>query len=139
LKRVLAEVGTAIEGGSTFSEGLAQHPKVFNRLFVNMVKAGELGGVLEVVLNRLSEFMEKAQKIKGKVVAAMFYPVAVLIVATGIMMILMTMVIPKFKEVFAGLAEGADLPAFTRFVMGVSDMIRNNILMTLAGVVVFVV
>ena len=64
----------SIEGGSTFSEGLAQHPKVFNRLFVNMVKAGELGGVLEVVLNRLSEFMEKAQKIKGKVIAAMFYP-----------------------------------------------------------------
>jgi len=139
LRNIIGELALSIEGGSTFSEGLAQHPKVFNRLFVNMVKAGELGGVLEVVLNRLSEFMEKAQKIKGKVVAAMFYPVAVLIVATGIMMILMTMVIPKFKEVFAGLAEGADLPAFTRFVMGVSDMIRNNILMTLAGVVVFVV
>src|SRR5438552_2105827 len=98
LKGIINELALAIEGGSTFSEGLAQHPKVFNRLFVNMVKAGELGGVLEVVLNRLSEFMEKAQKIKGKVVAAMFYPVAVLIVATGIMMILMTMVIPKFKE-----------------------------------------
>jgi type IV pilus assembly protein PilC len=139
LRNIIAELALSIEGGSTFSEGLAQHPKVFNRLFVNMVKAGELGGVLEVVLNRLSEFMEKAQKIKGKVVAAMFYPVAVLIVATGIMMILMTMVIPKFKEVFAGLAEGADLPAFTRFVMGVSDMIRNNILMTLGGAVVFVV
>src|SRR5215510_5389051 len=72
LKSIIAELALAIEGGSTFSEALAQHPKVFNRLFVNMVKAGELGGVLEVVLNRLSEFMEKAQKIKGKVIAAMF-------------------------------------------------------------------
>jgi type IV pilus assembly protein PilC len=67
LKGIIGELALSIEGGSTFSEGLAQHPKVFNRLFVNMVKAGELGGVLEVVLNRLAEFMEKAQKIKGKV------------------------------------------------------------------------
>ena len=83
LKGIIGELALSIEGGSTFSEGLAQHPKVFNRLFVNMVKAGELGGVLEVVLNRLAEFMEKAQKIKGKVIAAMFYPVAVLVVATA--------------------------------------------------------
>ncbi|MEI8291497.1 MAG: type II secretion system F family protein, partial [Verrucomicrobiota bacterium] len=74
LKGILGELSTSIEGGSTFSEALAQHPKVFNRLFVNMVKAGELGGVLEVVLKRLAEFSEKAQKIKGKVKAAMFYP-----------------------------------------------------------------
>ena len=107
LKSILGELAVAIEGGSTFSEGLAQHPKVFNRLFVNMVKAGELGGVLEVVLNRLSEFMEKAQKIKGKVIAAMFYPVAVLVVATGILIILMVYVIPKFKEVFAGMLDSA--------------------------------
>jgi len=72
LKRILGELALAIEGGSTFSEALAQHPKVFNRLFVNMVKAGELGGVLEVVLKRLAEFSEKAQKIKGKVKAALF-------------------------------------------------------------------
>src|ERR1043165_6832451 len=72
LKSIIADLALAIEGGSTFSEALAQHPKVFNRLFINMVKAGELGGVLEVVLNRLAEFMEKAQKIKGKVIAAMF-------------------------------------------------------------------
>src|ERR1043166_3505331 len=76
LKSILGDLALSIEGGSTFSEGLAQHPKVFNRLYVNMVKAGELGGVLEVVLTRLSVFMEKAQKIKGKVIAAMFYPVA---------------------------------------------------------------
>jgi type IV pilus assembly protein PilC len=121
-------LGVAIEGGSTFSEALAQHPKVFNRLFVNMVKAGEIGGVLEVVLRRLSEFMEKAQKIKGKVIAAMFYPCAVLTVATVIMGVLLVVVIPKFKEVFSGgLAQGRDLPAFTQLVMSISDAVRLHI------------
>lgn len=139
LKNIVGELALAIEGGSTFSEALAQHPKVFNRLFVNMVKAGELGGVLEVVLIRLSEFMEKAQKIKGKVVSAMFYPIAVLVVATAIMFVLMTLVIPKFKEVFAGLAEGAQLPAFTRFVMAVSDLVKNHVFYTAIGVACFVV
>src|SRR5258708_24984497 len=102
LKSIISDLALSIEGGSTFSEALAQHPKVFNRLFVNMVKAGELGGVLEVVLARLSEFMEKAQKIKGKVIAAMFYPVAVIVVATAIMMILMIKVVPAFEQVFIG-------------------------------------
>jgi type IV pilus assembly protein PilC len=139
LKSIIGELAVAIEGGSTFSEGLAQHPKVFNRLFVNMVKAGELGGVLEVVLNRLSEFMEKAQKIKGKVVAAMFYPIAVLIVATVILAILLVYVIPKFKDVFAGMLDNAALPAFTRLVMGISDVVKDHFLYTMAGVGVFVV
>ncbi len=137
LKGVLSDLATSIEGGSTFSEALAQHPKVFNRLFVNMVKAGELGGVLEVVLKRLAEFSEKAQKIKGKVKAALFYPCAVLIVAIGIMVLLMTFVVPKFKEVFAGM--GFTLPGFTVFVLAVSDIIRHNIVATLGGIVVFVI
>jgi len=136
LKNIIGELSVSIEGGSTFSEGLAQHPKVFNRLFINMVKAGELGGVLEVVLNRLSEFMEKAQQIKGKVKAAMFYPVAVMVVAVVIMGILMVFVIPKFKDVFANMMDGADLPAFTRFVLAISDTIKDHFLMTLGGVVI---
>ena len=134
LKSIIAELALAIEGGSTFSEALAQHPKVFNRLFINMVKAGELGGVLEVVLNRLAEFMEKAQKIKGKVIAAMFYPVAVLVVATVILLILMVKVVPSFKQVFEGMLEGASLPAFTRLVLGISEAIKDHILVT-SGVV----
>jgi type IV pilus assembly protein PilC len=138
LKGVIAEIAVSIEGGSTFSEGLAQHPKVFNRLFVNMVKAGELGGVLEVVLNRLSEFMEKAQKIKGKVIAAMFYPCAVLVVAVVIMGVLMVYVIPQFKTVFEGMLSGEQLPAFTRLVLGISDMIKDHALYTLAGMAVVV-
>ena len=139
LKRILGDLGMAIEGGSTFSEALAQHPKVFNRLFVNMVKAGELGGVLEVVLNRLSEFMEKAQKIKGKVIAAMFYPVAVMTVATIILGVLMVFVVPKFKTIFADMLEGRGLPAFTNFILAISDAIANHIVWTMIGVVIFII
>ncbi len=137
LKKILGELGLSIEGGSTFSEALAQHPKVFNKLFVNMVKAGELGGVLEVVLKRLAEFSEKAQKIKGKVKAALFYPVAVLIVAVGIMILLMCFVVPKFKDVFAGM--NMKLPGFTLLVLGISEIIKNHILETLGAVIVFVI
>lgn len=125
LKRILDDLSASIEGGSTFSEGLAQHPKVFNRLFVNMVKAGELGGVLEVVLNRLSEFMEKAQKIKGKVVAAMFYPSAVMIVAVGILALLMIVVVPKFQEIFKDLLGDANMPAFTMVVLNISETLKT--------------
>jgi type IV pilus assembly protein PilC len=132
LKKIIGELAVSIEGGSTFSEALAQHPKVFNRLYVNMVKAGELGGVLEVVLKRLSEFMEKAQKIKGKVIAAMFYPCAVMVVAVAIMGVLMVFVIPKFKEIFEGtLGNGRSLPGFTQFVLGISEMVQHHIVRTM--------
>jgi type IV pilus assembly protein PilC len=131
LRKIIDELAVSIESGSTFSEGLAQHPKVFNRLFVNMVRAGEIGGVLEVVLVRLSEFMEKAQKIKGKVVAAMFYPIAVLIVAVAIMMVLLVFVIPKFEEVFKGMLEGAALPWFTEFVLSISRFVKEHIFITI--------
>jgi type IV pilus assembly protein PilC len=135
LKGIIDELAIAIEGGSTFSEALAQHPKVFNRLFVNMVKAGELGGVLEVVLTRLSEFMEKAQKIKGKVIAAMFYPVAVLVVATVIMGVLMVVVVPKFEAIFMDMLDGEDLPDFTRLVLAISSQMKDNFFQTV-GIVV---
>ena len=137
LKEILGKLAVSIEGGSTFSEGLAQHPKVFNRLFVNMVKAGELGGVLEVVLKRLAEFSEKAQKIKGKVKAALFYPIAVMIVAVGIMVLLMVFVIPKFKEVFAGM--NITMPWFTTFVMNISDMVVQHFLATLGAMILVVI
>jgi len=137
LKRILGELALAIEGGSTFSEALAQHPKVFNRLFVNMVKAGELGGVLEVVLKRLAEFSEKAQKIKGKVKAALFYPVAVLFVAMGILTLLLVFVIPRFKEVFSHM--GVKMPGFTLFVLAVSDAVKGHFLSVMGCVAVVVV
>jgi type IV pilus assembly protein PilC len=137
LRDILGQLALAIEGGSTFSEALAQHPKVFNRLFVNMVKAGELGGVLEVVLKRLAEFSEKAQKIKGKVKAAMFYPVAVLIVALGIMVLLLTFVIPRFQGVFEGM--NIKMPRFTLIVLGISAAVKDHFFETSLGVAAVVV
>jgi len=140
LKGIINQLAIAIEGGSTFSEGLAQHPKVFNRLYVNMVKAGELGGVLEVVLSRLADFMEKAQKIKGKVIAAMFYPSAVLTVAVTILTVLMVAVIPKFKTIFSEMmGPGKELPGFTQIVLGISDAIANHFIRTSLMIIAFVV
>jgi len=138
LKNIIAELAVSIEGGSTFSEGLAQHPKVFNRLYVNMVKAGELGGVLEVVLSRLADFMEKAQKIKGKVIAAMFYPVAVLCVAVVILAVLIVWVVPRFKDIFKDMLPGSQLPPFTRFVLGISDAIAHHFIVSAICVGAFV-
>jgi type IV pilus assembly protein PilC len=135
LKQILREVGEGIEAGSQFSEAISAHPKVFNRLYVNMVRAGELGGALEVTLRRLAEFMEKAQKIKGKVKAALFYPAAVMSVATAIMGLMLVFVIPRFKEVFSGLTGGAPLPVFTTFVLNVSDFARHHFGLALLALV----
>src|SRR3989442_11327447 len=139
LKDIIGKLALSIEGGSTFSEGLAQYPKVFNKLYVNMVKAGELGGVLEVVLARLADFMEKAQKIKGKVVAAMFYPSAVITVAVCILTILMVWVVPKFREIFKDMLPGEKLPGFTRFVLGISDAIAHHFLVSFCIIVALVI
>jgi type IV pilus assembly protein PilC len=139
LRRIIGEVCRSIEGGDSLSEALAAHPKVFNRLLMNMVKAGELGGVLDVTLTRVSEFMEKAQKIRGKVKAAMFYPAAVIIVAVCIMILMLVLVVPKFKEIFDGLANGKPLPAFTQFVLSVSDIVKTHFLGAIAVVFGFVV
>jgi len=135
LKRILGEVGTAIESGNTLSEALMAHPKVFNRLFVNMVRAGETSGALEVVLQRLAEFMEKAQKIKNKVKSAMFYPVAVMFVATAILGLMLVYILPRFQQVFNGLLNGAAMPPFTTFILRLSDLARHHALVV-AGVLV---
>lgn len=132
LKHIIADIGASIEGGCTFSEALAQHPRVFNQLYLSMVKAGEPSGSLEITLKRLSDFIEKTEKIKRKVMAALFYPAAVLIVATGVMAIMLLFIIPKFKEVFQGLMGGKPLPIFTQFVLGISESIRSHFLLTAA-------
>lgn len=129
LKRTLAQLSEAVEGGSTFSEAMAQHPKIFNKLYVNMVRAGEAGGVLDVTLNRLADFQEKAQKIKGKVTTAMVYPSVVMFAAVAILSFLMVVIVPKFKEIFTELLEGKPLPALTQFVMGVSNLVKNQFLL----------
>ncbi|MCF7849157.1 MAG: type II secretion system F family protein [Kiritimatiellales bacterium] len=125
LKRALNDINETIEGGSSFAEALSHHPRIFNKLYINMVKAGEVGGVLDVVLERLAEFMEKAQKIKNKVRSAMTYPIVVLIVASGIVTFLMVSIIPKFEQIFSEMLEGQSLPGLTLFVMGISDFLVN--------------
>jgi type IV pilus assembly protein PilC len=129
LRRVIGELSLTIENGSSFAEALALRPKVFNGLYVNMVKAGEIGGALDVTLRRLAEFMEKSQKIKGKVKAAMYYPCAVICVATAILTLLMTYVVPRFKAVLEGLLGGGQMPTFTMFVMRVSEAMTHHILL----------
>ena len=118
LKSTIDQLADAVQGGSTFSEALAQHPKIFNKLYVNMVKAGELGGVLELVLSRLAEFQEKAQKVKNKVKSAMIYPVIVLFLAMVIMAFLLVFIVPKFESIFHDMLGDKPLPAITQFVIG---------------------
>jgi len=139
LKAAIGGLADAVQGGSTFSESLAQHPKIFNKLYINMVKAGEVGGVLELVLNRLAEFQEKAQKIKGKVVAAMFYPVAVLFIAVLIVGFLLVVIVPKFQAIFKDMLGGKPLPAITQFVIDISNTFQHHILSVIGGLVVVVV
>ncbi|MFT4176655.1 MAG: type II secretion system F family protein [Luteolibacter sp.] len=119
MRATLGALADAVQGGSTFSEALSQHPKIFNKLYVNMVKAGELGGVLEIVLNRLAEYQEKAQKLKNKIVSAMVYPVIVMFIAVAILVFLMIFIVPKFKEMFAG--QGEELPLISQIVFGMSE------------------
>ena len=128
-----------IAGGGTFSDALTAYSKVFDNLYVNMVKAGEAGGVLEVVLNRLAEFAEKAQKIKNKVKGAMIYPSVVLFAAIGITAFLLVTVIPKFQQVFNDILGGQSLPAITEFVMNLSDFVQHNGFQIAAGVAALVV
>lgn len=122
LKDVLQEISSDIQGGSTFSEALAKHPKYFDRLYVNMVRAGEVGGMLEVVLQRLAIFMERRQALKRRVKGAMVYPIAVLTIAAGIVWFLLTYIVPEFAEVFKDF--GAKLPAMTLFLIDVGDFCR---------------
>ena len=139
METCLNGISESISGGGTFSEALTAYPKVFDNLYVNMVKAGEAGGVLEVVLNRLAEFSEKAQKIKNKVKGAMIYPSVVLFAAIAITAFLLAKVIPKFKQVFSDILGDASLPAVTEFVMGVSDFVKINGLQIAAGAAALVV
>ena len=134
LKATIAKLSDAVQGGSTFSEGLAQHPKIFNKLYINMVKAGEVGGVLELVLIRLAEFQEKAQKVKNKVVAAMFYPIIVLVIAIVIMGFLLVFIVPKFEQIFKDMLGNKPLPALTAFVIACSRAVKDNFLI-IAGIV----
>jgi type IV pilus assembly protein PilC len=138
LRSAMTSMATAVESGGTFSEALSQHPKIFTKLYVNMVKAGELGGVLEIVLTRLAEFQEKSEKIKGKIVSAMVYPIVVLVIAIAIMAFLLVFIVPKFQQIFADMLGGKPLPMLTQFVINVSTGVKDHIFL-IAGVVAIIV
>ena len=139
MKDALEGIGENISAGGTFSESLTAYPKIFDNLYINMVKAGEAGGVLEVVLGRLAEFAEKSEKIKNKVKGAMIYPVVVLLAAIGITAFLLIVVIPKFKQVFDDILGGQELPAITQFVMSASEWVQHNYITIAIGVAVLIV
>jgi type IV pilus assembly protein PilC len=139
LKRTTEALAESVQGGNTFSDSLAQHPRIFNELFVSMVKAGELGGVLEVVLARLAEFQEKAQKVKGKVLSAMVYPIIVLTMALAIMSFLLVFIVPRFEAIFHDMLGDKPLPAVTLFVIAVSDSMKNHWAVIIGAVFAFFV
>ena len=139
LKKIMGILAESVEGGTTFSEALSQHPKAFNKLYVNMVKAGELGGVLEIVLTRLAEFAEKSQRIRGKVTSAMVYPLVVLTIAVVIVAFLMLFIVPKFEAIFQDMLGGRPLPAITQIIMDLSRFIQGNFILIIVALVVLAV
>ncbi len=132
LKNTIEKLADSVQGGSTLSESLAQFPLIFNDLYVNMVKAGEAGGVLELVLTRLAEFQEKAAKIKNKVAAAMVYPIIVMTMAVAIMGFLLVFIVPKFEAIFHDMLGDRPLPAITTFVISVSRIVQAHWLVIVA-------
>ena len=123
LKNALIDVCDEIEGGSTLSEAMAKSPKAFDRLYVNMIKAGEAGGALEVILQRLAEFKERSESLKRKVKGALIYPICVVLFATLILVFIMLKIVPAFEKIFSDF--GAELPAMTQALVGVSFMVAN--------------
>jgi type IV pilus assembly protein PilC len=118
---VLRDVKASVEQGSTFSDSLRKHPKVFDPLYTNLVQAGEVGGILDTILNRLAGYIEKAMKLRRQVRGALVYPTAVLVIFTGVLTVLLTFVIPSFKTMFAEFGAKDELPALTEFVIEVSE------------------
>ncbi|MDO8786072.1 MAG: type II secretion system F family protein [Syntrophales bacterium] len=134
--KIITSIKEDIEGGSTLSDALKKFPDIFDELFVNLVAAGESGGILDVILNRLSGYMEKAMKLKGKVKGAMTYPASVLVISVGVVSLLLLKVIPVFQKMFEGM--GGTLPAPTQFLVNASKFMQNYFFHMIAGVVVVI-
>ncbi len=124
LKAIIGGVADEVEGGGTLSDAMAEYPKAFDKLYVNMINAGEAGGVLDIILNRLADFMEKAAKLKKKVIGAMIYPGVVISIAVGIVSMIMIFVIPKFETIFKDFH--TDLPGITQVLLSVSRWFAND-------------
>lgn len=118
-KEIIKKIKEDVESGASLTEALSKHPEVFDELFVNLIAAGEAGGILDIILARLSAYMEKAMKLKSRVKGAMTYPAAVLVIAIGVVALLLIKVIPVFKKMFEGF--GGELPGPTQFLVNVSE------------------
>jgi len=136
-KKIIITIKDDIEGGVSLSDALKKHPDVFDELFINLVAAGEAGGILDVILNRLSAYMEKAMKLKAKVKGAMTYPGATLVIAMAVTVLLLYKVVPVFEDMFSGF--GSALPAPTQVLVDMSKFVQNNILYMIAGLVIAVI
>ena len=134
-KKKLKEIKDNVESGQTFAEALKKHPKEFDDLFVNMVAAGEVGGILDTILRRLSAYMEKAAKLKSQIKGAMVYPAVTMIIAAIVVAVIMVFVIPVFEDMFAGF--GGALPVPTQIVVNMSRFTKSNIHFMIVGLVIF--
>ena len=126
LKKTLGQVTEDVESGTPLSESLAKHPRTFDKLYTNMVRAGEAGGIQDTILERLSSFLEKSEEIKSKVRGALAYPVVVMLIAFAVIAFVMIVVIPRFVQIFKQLLGSADLPASTQFLIDVSDFVVDT-------------
>ena len=138
LNAILKDVKDYVEQGGTFSDGLARHPKLFDELFVNLVRAGEMGGILDTILNRLAGYIEKRVKLARQVRGAMVYPVAIFFVAMIVVVVMLAWVIPSFKAMFAEFGAEESLPALTQLVIAASEGFMSNvhwIILATAGIV----
>ncbi|HKJ70497.1 MAG TPA: type II secretion system F family protein [Gammaproteobacteria bacterium] len=133
MRKVVDQVASDLESGQPLQEALSAHPQVFDELYVNMVRAGEKGGILDTVLDRMATYLEKTEALRAKVKSALFYPVAVIVVAFGVTTVLMVFVIPKFEDIFAGF--NTALPAPTQFVIELSRAFRANWYWIFGGII----
>ena len=136
-KKMLKDIKESVEGGQTLAEALKKYPNQFDALYVNMVAAGEAGGILDVILRRLSAYMEKAAKLKAQIKGAMTYPIVTIIIAIVVVAVILVFVIPVFEEMFSMM--GGALPAPTQIVINMSEFVQNNILWIIIGIVLFVI
>lgn len=136
-KTILKEITKDVEGGSTLAEAMKKHPKVFDELFVNLVAAGEMGGILDTILRRLADYIEKAEKLKSRIKGAMTYPLVVVAIAIIVIAVILIFVIPVFEDMFAGF--GAALPAPTQLVVNMSRFIKGNVIFIFIGLAIAIV
>ena len=136
-RKIIAEIKESVQSGTTLSEALSKHKKIFDDLFVNMVEAGETGGALDVILIRLANYREKADALARKVKGAMVYPIVVFVVAIGVTLAMLKFVVPTFAKMFTNL--GGSLPEPTRIVMGVSDFVNDYFMLMIVSLITFLI